>query len=446
MRLKNKKVLVMGLGIHGGGEGAASYLVNKGARVTVTDLKTKAQLGPTLKKLSGLPIKYVLGQHRPNDFKKADLIIRNPDVPLNSPFLKIAHQHKIPILMEINLFWEECFRERIIGVTGTKGKTTTASLIKAALSSAGFKVVIGGNLGISLLEILPKIDKDTWVILELSSWQLEGLKSQRSSPHISVITNIFPDHLNRYSSMKDYAAAKKLIFAYQKRNDYLVLNQENSWTKQLQKEASGKVVLFSKKDVPESWQPEIKIPGDHNLANIAAALAVVKILKAKPRLIKEGVINFPGINHRLELVRTISGIKFYNDSAATNPTASQMAIRNFAQPLIWILGGADKNLDFTSLVKEAQRRINLKALIFLAGTATEKIKTKIKKYPLKAKIFGPFDKLLPAVYQARSIAKTGDIVLLSPGAASFGMFQNEFDRGDQFKKIVNDLAQQKPAL
>ncbi len=436
----------MGLGIHGGGEGVASYLVNKGAKVTVTDLKARTQLAPTLKKLSGLPIKYVLGQHRPNDFKKANLIIRNPDVPLNSPFLKIARQHKIPILMEINLFWEECSHKKIIGVTGTKGKTTTASLIRATLSSAGLKVVIGGNLGISLLEILPKIDKNTWAILELSSWQLEGLKTQQSSPHISIITNIFPDHLNRYPSMKDYVAAKKLIFTYQKKDDYLILNQENSWTKQLQKEAPGKVILFSKKHVPKSWRPEIKIPGDHNLANIAAALAVAKILKVKPRLVKEGVINFPGISHRLELVKSISGIKFYNDSTATNPVASQMAIQSFTQPLIWILGGTDKNLTFTSLIKEAQRKTNLKALILLAGTATEKIKTKIEKYPFGARVFGPFDKLLPAVYQAYQIAEAGDIVLLSPGAASFGMFQNEFDRGDQFKKIVNDLAQQKPAL
>lgn len=436
----------MGLGIHGGGEGVARYLVNKGAKVTVTDLKTKNQLEPTLKKLSGLPIKYILGQHQISDFKKANLIIRNPDVSLNSPFLKTARQHKIPILMEINLFWEESLSKKIIGVTGTKGKTTTASLIKAALSSAGIKVVLGGNLGISLLEILPKIDKNTWAILELSSWQLEGLKNQRSSPHISVITNIFPDHLNRYRSMKDYVAAKKLIFAYQKKSDYLVLNQENSWTKQLQKEAPGKVVLFSKKDVPKSWPAKIKIPGDHNLANIAATLAVAKILKVKPNSAKKGIISFPGISHRLELVKSISGIKFYNDSTATNPSASQMAIRSFAQPLIWILGGTDKNLTFTTLIKEAQRKTNLKALILLAGTATEKIKNKIEKYPLSTKVFGPFDQLLPAVYKAYQIARAGDIVLLSPGAASFGMFQNEFDRGNQFKKIVNDLAQQKPAL
>lgn len=436
----------MGLGLHGGGEGVARYLVKKGAKVTVTDLKTKTQLEPTLKKLANLPIKYVLGQHRLGDFEKADLIIRNPDVPLDSPFLKTARQHKIPILMEINLFWEEFSCRKIIGVTGTKGKTTTASLIKAALSSAGLKVALGGNLGISLLEILPKADKNTWAVLELSSWQLEGLKNQQSSPHLSVITNIFPDHLNRYRSMKDYVSAKKLIFAYQKKSDYLILNQENSWTKKLQKEAPGKVVFFSKKDVPKSWQEKIKIRGDHNLANIAAALAIAKILKLEPDSVKKGIISFSGLEHRLEKVNSIKGVKFYNDSAATNPSASQMAIRSFSQPLIWILGGTDKNLSFAALIKEAQRKTNLKALILLAGTATEKIKTEIEKYPVRAKILGPFDQLLPAVYQAYKIARAGDIVLLSPGAASFGMFQNEFDRGNQFKKIVNDLAQQKPTF
>jgi len=446
MELKNKKVLVMGLGIHSGGEGVVRYLVEKGANVTVTDLKTKSQLNPTLKKLARLPIKYILGQHRTKDFKNSDFIIRNPDVPLNSPFLAIARQNNIPVLMEINLFWEECPSRKIIGVTGTKGKTTTASLLQKALSSANIATVIGGNLGVSLLEILSQINSDTWVVLELSSWQLEGLKNQQSSPHISIITNIFPDHLNRYQTMADYVAAKKLVFAYQKKGDYLILNRQNSWTKQLKKEAPGKVILFSEKDVPESWKSNIKLPGKHNLANIAAVLGVAKILQLNPSSIKKAIANFSGLSHRLEPVRSISKIEFYNDSAATNPTASKMAIQSFTQPIIWILGGTDKNLKFDKLIKTAQKQKNLKALILLAGTATEKIKIEIKKYLPKATTLGPFDKLLPAIHQAFRLAKAGDIVLLSLGAASFGMFKNEFDRGNQFKKIVNDLAQEKPTF
>lgn len=435
----------MGLGIHGGGEGVVRYLVNKGAMVTVTDLKTKDQLAPTLKRISDLPVKYVLGKHREVDFKNTDFVVRNPDVPVNSLFLKVARQHKKPILMEINLFWEECsrFREKIIGVTGTKGKTTTTVLIQQALSSAGLRVVAGGNLGVSMLEIIPKIDKDTWVVLELSSWQLEGLREQQDSPHISLITNIFPDHLNRYSSMEDYVAAKRLIFSSQNKNDYLILNQENSWTKKIQQESLGRVVLFSKKDVPKGWRSKIQLPGKHNLTNIAAVLAVAKVLKLKKSSIKKGIVDFTGLSHRLEFVDSVAGVKFYNDSAATNPTATQMAIKSFSQPLVLIMGGADKNLDFVTLIKTAQKQKNLKAIILLAGSATDKIKAEIKKQALKTTIFGPFDKLLPAVTMSYQVAKADDIVLLSPAAASFNMFKNEFDRGNQFKKIINDLAQKK---
>jgi len=217
MKLKNKQVLVMGLGLHGGGVGVTKYLVQKGAKVTITDLKNKKDLAVSLKKLAGLPIRYTLGQHRFADFKNTDLIIKNPGVANDSPYLALANKRAIPVLMDINLFWQDCSRQKIIGITGTKGKTTTAHLIERIIRQAGLKTVLAGNLGVSFLEILPKIDLNTWVILELSSWQLEGLGQEGSCPHISVITNIFPDHLNRYQNMAAYVAAKKIIFVNQKK-------------------------------------------------------------------------------------------------------------------------------------------------------------------------------------------------------------------------------------
>ncbi|MDD3679852.1 MAG: UDP-N-acetylmuramoyl-L-alanine--D-glutamate ligase, partial [Candidatus Shapirobacteria bacterium] len=407
MNLKNKQVLVMGLGTQSGGEGVARYLAKNGARVTVTDLKNEKELAATIKKLANLPIKYVLGQHRNVDFQTADLVIKGPGVPDNSPFLKTAKKNQVPILGEINLFWRECPSKKIIGITGTKGKTTTAFLTEKILSYSEYPVVLGGNLGVSLLDILPQINENTWVVLELSSWQLEGLKNEQSSPHISLITNIFPDHLNRYQNMTKYVAAKKLIFTYQKKNDYLILNQENSWTKKLQTEASGRVILFSTKSIPATWRSVIKIPGEHSLANIAAAAQIGKLLNIKTDSIKRVLSSFSGLPHRLEFVKTVSGVDFYNDSAATNPTASRMAIKSFNRPLVWILGGVDKNLSFSQLIKTAQKNPQLKALVFLKGDASQKIIAEAQKGLPNITKIKPFDNFSKAINAAYRLANKG---------------------------------------
>lgn len=430
----------MGLGLHGGGVGVTKYLVKKGAKVTVTDLKSRQELSSSLEKLSKLPIKYILGEHRLIDFKNCDLIIKNPGVPNDSQFLAVAKANNIPILMDINLFWRACPSQKIIGITGTKGKTTTAHLVKKILDQAGLKSVLAGNLGISFLTVLPKIDPKTWVVLELSSWQLEGLKKESSSPAIALITNIFPDHLNRYQNMADYLSAKKIIFAHQKKTDCLLLNKKNSWSSKIAKEAPGKVIFFSRKDLNKNWRKKIKLPGKHNLDNVAAAAKIADLLKIKKDLVIEATSNFGGLPHRLEFVNTISGVDFYNDSAATNPTAAEAAITTFNRPLIWILGGADKKLQFNKLLKAAKKTPHLKGLVFLEGKATTKIIKETKKNLSEVPFFGPFNKMSLAVKTAYQLAKTGDIILLSPATASFGLFKNEFDRGRQFKKTVNALA------
>ncbi len=440
MKLKNKQVLVMGLGLHGGGVGVTKYLVQKGAKVTVTDLKNKKDLSASLEKLAGLPIKYTLGQHRFADFENTDLIIKNPGVANDSPYLTLANKRAIPVLMDINLFWQDCPHQKIIGITGTKGKTTTAHLVERVIKQAGLKTVLAGNLGVSFLEVLPKIDLNTWAILELSSWQLEGLSQEGSCPHISVITNIFPDHLNRYQNMAAYVAAKKAIFTNQKKTDYLILNQTDSWSQKLADQAPGKTIFFSKKDVPENWQEKIKLIGNHNLDNIAAAIKVGQTLKIDKESIKKAIFSFSGLPHRLEFVDSIGEVDFYNDSAATNPAAACAAITSFEKPLVWILGGADKKLQFNKLIETASKQKQIRAFIFLKGDATEKIQPKIKKILPQTTCRGPFDNFNQAVTTAKKIAQKGDVVILSPGAASFGMFKNEFDRGNQFKKIVNELA------
>lgn len=475
---KNKKILVMGLGLIGGGVGVVKWLIKQGAKVTVTDLKTKKELKPSLNKLKGLPIKYILSRHRLSDFKKADLIIKNPGVPNDSPFLKIARKNKIPVETDLSLFFKY-WPGQIIGVTGTKGKSTTTSLIYEILKSAGLPVKIAGNIGQTPLQYLnAKMLKcsNNIMILEISSFQLENLKV---SPQIAVITNIFPDHLNRYKNMEEYIAAKERIFKYQKPKDLVVLNYDNQILKKISQKIRNQIVWFSQKTIPpirankgivifsqnqavfskRNWEKQkictlskIKLIGRHNLENILAAIAVAQIFKIKPKIIQKVLKNFKGIANRLELIKTIKGVKYYNDTAATIPEATIAALKSLSSirhqtlqkqgklptgqtRIILIAGGSNKKLKFDKLVKLVKK--TCKAIILLPGIATPNLKSLIIKY----KFTGPLleiNNMREAINQAKKIAKRGDIILLSPACASFGLFKNEFDRGRQFKKWVID--------
>lgn len=434
---KDRKVTVMGLGLLGQGLAVTRFLVDRGAKVTVTDLKSKKELLPTLKKLKGLPLRYVFGGHKKEDFTGADLIIRNPAVPLDSKYLQIARTQGIPIEMEIGLFFQACpaSREKIIGVTGTRGKTTTTLLIGEILKAAGFKVAVGGNITeAAALSLLPKITLQSFVVLELSSWQLEGLESLRLSPHIAVFTNIFPDHLNRYSSMEDYIGAKKPIFKYQSEDDFLVLNFDNKAVFRLGEEAESKVCYFSASELPRKIRRQLKLRGRHNLENVAAAMKVGEILGLDKAVVEKTVISFKGVEHRLEFVREVGGIKFYNDTAATIPEATMAALESFTEPVVLICGGADKNLDFSSLGK-AIKSSTVKGVVLLEGSATAKMAAVIDENLVR----GRFNVFKKAIKRAEETAGSGDVVLLSPACASFGMFVNEFDRGEQFKEEVRKL-------
>ena len=297
-------------------------------------------------------------------------------------------------------------------------------------------MALAGNIRASVLEELPKITKDTVVILELSSWQLEDPKPHKKSPQIAVITNIMPDHLNRHKGMKDYIEAKKLIFKFQKPKNFLIVNRDDKIVREFGKPACGrgkkaksKIIFYSKKRAVK-YSKYIKLAGKHNLNNISAAITVAKIFKILDSTIKKTLKNFKGIEGRLEFVKEIKGVKYYNDTTATTPEATIVALKSFpAGKIILIAGGTDKNLNFKELARVILKKV--KVLILLPGTATKKLeKASLRLVARRAK------NMKEAVKFARENAKKGDIILLSPGCASFGLFQHEFDRGEQFQRSL----------
>jgi UDP-N-acetylmuramoylalanine--D-glutamate ligase len=474
---QNKKITVMGLGLLGRGIGVVKYLVSKGARVTVTDLKNAQALEASVDEInkfyrkfqisnsksqnqnlkSQIPNpkfqispkiykpRFVLGGHRMSDFKNADMVFKAAGVPLDSPYISAAKKSGVPIFMDDALFAYEAPCQ-IIGITGTRGKTTTSTLVAEITKATGKKVYLAGNIpGTATLPLLDKVKKDDLVVLELSSWQLQGWRDLKISPNIAVVTNIYADHMNYYKNdMKKYVYDKEAIFENQGKDDFLVLNKNCPWCQKFAKKAKGKVVWFSKKDVPAKWK--LKILGEHNLENIAAAMAVGKIFGLNEARIKEVVENFSGVPGRTEFVAEIGGVKYYNDTTATMPEATIAALEAFAplatkklknqkteKHVILIAGGADKNLEFSDLAKAIKKYT--KAVVLLNGTATPKLNYKLQITNYKFPVIIA-NSMKEAVKEARQLAQRGDIVLLSPAAASFGMFKNEFDRGEQFLKEV----------
>lgn len=425
----------MGLGLHGGGIGVAKFFCKHGAELLVTDLKTEEQLAESLKKLKGCKMKLSLGGHKEEDFLWPDLIIKNPDVPFSSPFLKIAADHNIPVETDVSLFFKYS-RAFVIGVTGTKGKTTTASLIYHFVKSKYKDAFLAGNIGVSPLDLIGKVKKSSKVILELSSFELEGLQQ---SPQIAVVTNLMADHLNRYPGMKEYIEAKKTIFKHQNKKNYLILNEDDSIVRQFVKEAKSKIIYYSASKKPCTFDlSKFRLKGSHNIANLSAAVEVGKILKIPVKEIQELINTFKGVPHRQQMVGNIGGVRFYNDTAATMPDAVIAAINTFkanfpAAKMILICGGQNKGLSYEMLAKKIKNSEVF--VIMLPGTASDKIKENLGDYRVVNVL-----SMAEAVKKAKEIAKKGDAVVLSPGAASFNLFKNEFDRGRQFVEAVKSLA------
>jgi UDP-N-acetylmuramoylalanine--D-glutamate ligase len=451
MDLRGKRVLVMGLGLQGSGMAAARYAAQQGALVRVTDMKPAQTLAASVQALAGLPIEFVLGEHREQDFLWAEIVIRNPGVPRSSPYLRLAQEHGARIEMEIALFFLAC-PGRIIGITGTRGKTTTATLIYEILRDSGARTVLGGNVaGVETLSLLPQITAETLVVLELSSWQLEGLAPHRISPPAAVMTNVYPDHLNTYSGMEEYAEAKANIFRHQSSDDLAIFNYDNPWTRRFGEEAPGRTwftslerggsfVRGSERIEPFIFR-ETPLAGKHNLENILLATTAARLLGVSDERIKRTVRCFQGVAHRLEEVRTVNGVRFINDSASTTPVAGQVALEAFDAPIVLVAGGNTKHLPLERWPASIVERC--RAVVLLAGSGTDELLAALheeaRRRGMADPVQGVFDDFTRAMDTAIALARPGDILLFSPGFTSFGMFLNEFDRGDHFVAYVRAL-------
>ncbi|MCD4756452.1 UDP-N-acetylmuramoyl-L-alanine--D-glutamate ligase [bacterium] len=453
----NKKVLIFGLGLNDGGLGMTEYFLEQGAKVTITDGKSEEELKEPLKRLSTYPnITYHLGGHLESDFVENDIIVRNPAIKPNNKYLKIARDAGKEIVTQMALF-HKLSPTPIVGITGTKGKSTTTTLIYELFKSKyEEKVLLGGNIGKSAIRELPGLNKNNISVLELSSFQLDGMGESRVSPHIAVITNIFSDHLDWHGSMEEYIEAKKNIFLHQGSDDYLVLNIDDDATvRAFVNEAKGKVITISMKDSDASYYmdenlrvfengnillqlEDLILEGEHNFYNILCAIAVVRIYDLSVEKIVSVVQSFRGVSHRQEFVRDFKGVKYYNDTCATAVQSVIAMFDRFGEgnkgKIVMIAGGIDKGMDYSKIAPYMENY--LKSLILFEGSASEKISKyvsddiPVEKY---------FDSMGSAIEKARELASDGDMVILCPGGSSFNMFINEFDRGNQFIEYVNSL-------
>ena len=434
---------MLGLGLLGRGLNDAKFLAECGAELLVTDLKSKEALSPTLKKLSKYKnIKYVLGEHRPEDFKDCDMVLKSAGVPLDSPYILEAQKNNIPVEMDESLFAKLATGVKTIGITGTRGKTTTTYIIYEILKKAfGDKVRLGGNIkGLATLPLLKKVKDGDIVVMELSSWQLQGWGDLKISPNIAVFTNLLPDHLNYYlkvskdekEAVQKYFDDKALIFRNQNESDFLILDTDikKEIGERFKDKIKSRLIMLDDKKIA-GWN--IKLKGEHNKKHILQALEVAKILGVEDNIIKKAVENFSGVEGRQEFLREYKGVKIYNDTTATTPDAAIVALKSLGdlktKNVVLIMGGSDKNLDMSGLVKEVPKYC--KKVILLAGTGTEKLGGKIDGVVVKS--------LKEGLLEALKEAKKGNILLLSPAFASFGMFINEFDRGEQFVQLIKGL-------
>ena len=484
--IRGKKITIMGLGLNGGGEACVRFFLKHGATVTVTDMKSAEQLSATINRLNAdctvdkSRLTYVLRQHREEDFSSADCVIKNPGVKFEgNKFLSLAKA--IETDLSIFLYFTKA---PVIAVTGSKGKSSTVSAIYYGLKNSGFKAFLGGNITVSPLTFLDQTDESTPVVLELSSWQLRDLRGRKVlKPKISVITKIVPDHQNFYGSMKLYVADKKLIYADQTKGDYTILDADadgyatectspkescTCWGDEFASETNANVLRYSRKPLPQNTEgvyldgemgfaslggktecliKELAVPGNHIRANVLNAALVMRLMGISAESIKDTLSKWPGIEHRLEHFhdwKTAGGavIHFYNDSASTVPEAALAAAKSFDEnkKLFLLTGGTDKELDFTPLADFLEEEHKNLSLLTLSGTGTDKLISLLNKKGIHTDLPSTsLEELLSSLKQKIATLAEDAIVVFSPGATSFGMFANEFDRGTKFKAAVCEL-------
>ncbi|MBN1392990.1 MAG: UDP-N-acetylmuramoyl-L-alanine--D-glutamate ligase [Sedimentisphaerales bacterium] len=442
-----KNVLVMGLGRFGGGVDAAKFAAGAGAKVIVTDLASEEELGNSIGQLAEFAdIEYHLGSHEPADFKQADVIIVNPAVPADNQYLQIARQCGKVITSQIGIFFQLC-PATIIGVTGANGKSTTTALTAHLLKGASKgKVWLSGNIGNEpLLTITDQIKADDSVVLELSSFQIEQLAEAQQSPNVALLTNLTPNHLDRYGTFDDYCAAKENIFKFQKLDGnspaVSIFNAEDriaaDWFEKYKGDTDRVCIKFSADDVSEEIRNKFSLPGRANLSNLAAALCIARHFGVEDEKTIKVLPKFKGLRHRLEFVAEKNGVKWYNDSKATTPVSAIAALEAFDRPIILIAGGYDKHIPFDEFGRKIAKKV--KAAILLGQTAT-KIAGAITACPKTKTRIEFVDSMTEAVNSARQFAESGDVVLLSTACASYDMFENYEQRGNEFCKLIRETS------
>jgi len=452
---RGQKVSIIGLGREG--MALARFLAERGATVTVSDLKTREELAEGIEGLSEFLIRFKLGGH-PQSLLDADVIYVSPGVPQDIPLLVEARQLGIPIRNETRLFFSLCLAP-IIGITGSSGKTTTVTLVGQIVERAGRQTWVGGNIGSPLIEFVEEIGPEAIVVTELSSFQLENLDR---SPHIACVLNITPNHLDRHKTMEAYRAAKLNILRYQGSKDYAVLNRDDPVTHALLPECKGQTLLFSRLEEVEGgtfiregriivrWagreeevceRGDIRLLGDHNLENVLAACAISAAAGAPTEAMAEVCTTFAGVEHRLELVREVAGISYYNDSIATSPERTIAALRSFDQPIVLLAGGRGKGLPFEELAGLIVQKVRYLILFGEEARALDEAVHKAQKRAgiAETPIIKDACDLEEAVNLAAKVSRPGDVVLLSPACTSFDLYRDFAERGKHFKELVHKL-------
>lgn len=453
---KDAKVLIFGLGQYpqGSGISAALTFAKLGSRVVVTDAKKEEEIAANVKRLKKFKnVSFVLGEHRLQEVEWADVIVANPRVrPSQAEMIHARKLGKV-VTSDIALFLDRC-QAPVVAVTGTRGKSTTSTIIAEMLKASKKKVWLGGNILVSPLTFLSKVKKSDVVVLELSSWQCESLGSAQKQPHISVITNMMRDHLNTYNGMEDYAEAKAQIFRHQKPNDFIILNADDEYGKRWIKEAASDIRTFGKsKRRDASYDARsmylggkklfdvrlLTLMGEHNVKNALAASLAASLAGASKSAIQKTLKTFKSLENRLQLIKSVKGVAYVNDTCATTPDgaiAAYRALKPRYDHCWFILGGADKELEYLELAEELKKGKDRVGAFVFPGNASEKLMKELVRCGVG---FEQVSNMQEAVARASEVAMSGDVVVLSPAAASFGLFKNEFDRGEQFVKEVKKI-------
>jgi UDP-N-acetylmuramoylalanine--D-glutamate ligase len=448
MELNGKRVLVVGLGRSG--VASALFLQSRGARVTVSDAKSEDQLREQIPTLLDAGIAVETGAHGERTFRNQDLIVVSPGVPVDAEPLVQARALGQTVIGEIELA-SQFLSGPIVAITGSNGKTTTTTLVGEIIAASGFKILVGGNIGTAAISLAEKATPETAIVLEVSSFQLETIRTFR--PKVAVVLNVTPDHLDRHRTFAAYVDAKARIFENQQGDDFAVLNADDPSCVDLAKRTRAQVFWFSREREVESGAfvrdgqvlfrrngsaqtvlavSEIPLKGSHNLENVLAAVCAGALMGCAPETIRSAIVNFKAVEHRLEYVATIGGVEYYNDSKATNVDATMKALQSFPANIHLILGGKDKGSDYTMLNKLLRERVKS---VYSIGAAAEKIQSHIKG-TTQIVSSGTIE---AAVKQASAAARPGDVVLLAPACASFDQFQSYEERGRVFKQLVMSL-------